>query len=73
MDHAADGQVCYRLTRLRGRRENNPWQSVTQFGGSDLHAFHNNRTSAEAWLAHLALARGHHVDSYGDRPDGAHE
>ena len=29
----ADGQVCYRLTELRGRRERNPWRSVTRLSG----------------------------------------
>jgi hypothetical protein len=57
----ADGQVCYRLTELRGRRERNPWRPVTQINGTDLHAFRQDRASAEAWLAGLALERGHHV------------
>lgn len=69
----ADGQVCYRLTRLRGRRERNPWRQVAQFSGADLYAFIHGTASAEPWLAGLALQRGHHVDGYPDRADGAHE
>jgi hypothetical protein len=60
----ADGQVCYRLTELRGRRERNPWRSVTQLSGADLRAFGQDTASAEAWLAGLALERGHHVQGY---------
>ena len=67
----ADGQVCYRLTELRGRRERNPWRSVTRLSGVDLRSFSQNAVSAEAWLAGLALERGHHVD--GHRADGDHE
>lgn len=69
----ADGQVCYRLTQLRGRRERNPWRPVAQFGGADLYAFIHGTASAEPWLAGLALKRGHHVDGYSDRADGVHE
>jgi hypothetical protein len=69
----ADGQVCYRLTQLQGRRERNPWQSMTQLRGVDLYAFIQGTASAEAWLAGLALERGHHVDGYRDRAGGAHE
>jgi hypothetical protein len=68
----ADGQVCYRLTELRGRRERNPWRSVTRLSGADLRAFGEGTASAEAWLAGLALERGHHVDGYRP-PGGDHE
>jgi hypothetical protein len=60
----ADGQVCYRLTELRGRRERNPWQSVTRLSRADLRAFTENTASAEAWLASLARERGHLVNGY---------
>jgi hypothetical protein len=66
----ADGQVRYRLTQLRGKRERNPWQPVTQISGRYLLAFTQGTASAEPWLAGLALKSGHHVDGYGDR---AHE
>jgi hypothetical protein len=69
----ADGQVCYRLAQLRGRRDRNPWRSVTQLSGVDLSALIYGTASGEAWLAGLALERGHHVDGYRGRADGAHE
>jgi hypothetical protein len=47
----ADGQVGYRLTELRGRRERNPWRSVTRLSGVDLRSFSQDAVSAEAWLA----------------------
>jgi hypothetical protein len=56
-----DGQVCYRLTELRGRRERNPWRSVTRLGGADLRTFSRDTARAEAWLASLARERGHNV------------
>jgi hypothetical protein len=58
----ADGEVRYRLTELRGRRERNPWRSVTQLSSADLRALSENTASAEAWLASLARERGHHVN-----------
>jgi hypothetical protein len=68
----ADGQVCRRLTQLRGKRERNPWQPVTQINGASLLAFSHGTASAEPWLAGLALTRGHHVDGTATA-DGAHE
>jgi hypothetical protein len=66
----ADGQVCYRLRELRGKREHNPWHVVMRLDAADLRAFAAGRASTEAWLAGLALERGHHVDGYRDRGDG---
>jgi hypothetical protein len=57
----ADGQVCYRLTKLQGRRERNPWQAVTRVSGADQRSFTQDTGGAEAWLADLARERGHHV------------
>ena len=68
----ADGEVCYRLAQLRGRRDRNPWRSVTQFTGTDLDALIRGIASGEARLVGLALERGHHVDGYRDRAGGAH-
>jgi hypothetical protein len=42
----ADGQMCYRLTELRGRRERNPWRSVTRLSGADLRTFSQDAASA---------------------------
>jgi hypothetical protein len=69
----ADGQVCYRLTRLRGKRERNPWQPVTQVSGAHLLAFTHGTASAEPWLAGVALKFGHQVDGYHDGGDLASE
>jgi hypothetical protein len=69
----ADGQVCYRLSQLRGKRDRNPWRLVTELSGADLHALIHGTASGEARLADLALERGHHVDGYRHRADGAHE
>jgi hypothetical protein len=57
----ADGQACYRLTELQGRRERNPWRAVTRAGVAELRSFSQDTASAEAWLAGLARERGHHV------------
>jgi hypothetical protein len=56
--------VCYRLTELRGQRERNPWRPVTRLSGAALRALREDTASAEAWLAGLALGRGHQVDGY---------
>jgi hypothetical protein len=60
----ADGQVQYRLSRVRGRPERNPWMEATQLSSTDLRAFHLDAQGAKAWLASLARQRGHHVDGY---------
>jgi len=65
-----DGQACYRLRELRGRRERNPWRPVTRLDGADLRAFAADTASAEAWLAGLAVERGHDVVSPPDRGGG---
>ena len=65
-----DGQACYRLRELRGRRERNPWRPVTRLDGADLRAFVADTASAEAWLAGLAVERGHDVVSPPDRGGG---
>jgi hypothetical protein len=67
----ADGQACYRLRELRGRREHNPWQPVIRLGGPNLRALAADPASAEAWLAGLAVERGHRVNGYRDHGGGA--
>jgi hypothetical protein len=66
-----DGQVCYRLRELRGRREHNPWHLVMRLDGTDVRAFTTDKDGAESWLASLAQERGHRVDHGGDA-DGRH-
>jgi hypothetical protein len=60
----ADGQVQYRLSRVRGRTERNPWMAATQLNSTDLRAFQLDAQGAEAWLARLVRQRGHHVDGH---------
>ena len=56
----ADGQVQYRLSRVGGRPERNPWMRATQLSSTDLRQV--DAQGAETWLAGLARQRGHHVD-----------
>ncbi len=60
----ADGQVQYRLSRVGGRPERNPWMRATQLSSTDLRAFQADGQRAEGWLASLARQRGHYVDGY---------
>ena len=55
----ADGQVLYRLTRVNGRRERNPWTLVTQLDPAQLQSFRENRDQAAAMLDNLARRHGH--------------
>lgn len=49
----ADGQVCYRLTEVNGRRERNPWTPSTRLPAADLEAIRGDRTKATAVLLSL--------------------
>ena len=55
----ADGQVLYRLSRVDGRRERNPWTFVTQLPAHQLDELRNDRTGARAMLNRLARQHGH--------------
>jgi hypothetical protein len=55
----ADGQVLYRLTRVDGRRERNPWTLVTQLNPAQLQSFRKDRDQAAAMLDNLARQHGH--------------
>ena len=55
----ADGQVLYRLTRVDGRRERNPWTLVTQLNRVQLQSFREDRDKAAAMLDNLARQHGH--------------
>jgi len=55
----ADGQVLYRLTRVDGRRERNPWTLVTQLNPAQLQSFRGDRDKATAMLDNLAREQGH--------------
>jgi len=55
----ADGQVLYRLTKVDGRRERNPWTLVTQLNPAQLQSFREDRDKAAAMLDNLARRHGH--------------
>jgi hypothetical protein len=55
----ADGQVCYRLTKVDGRSERNPWTLVTQLQSAELQTLGRDKSRAEALLDDLARRQGH--------------
>ncbi len=55
----ADGQVFYRLTKVDGRWERNPWNLVTELAEAELRAFRGDRSKARAALDDLARQHGH--------------
>jgi hypothetical protein len=57
----ADGQVFYRLTKVDGRRERNPWNLVTQVAAAELQALSGERAKATAVLDDLARQHGHKI------------
>lgn len=58
----ADGQVLYRLTKVDGRRERNPWTLVTQLPPAQLQSFREDKDRASAMLDNLARRHGHKAD-----------
>jgi hypothetical protein len=54
----ADGQVLYRLTRVDGRRERNPWTFVTRLPTAQLQSFRADKAKATALLNSLAREHG---------------
>jgi hypothetical protein len=57
----ADGQVFYRLTKVDGRWERNPWRLVTQLAAADLQALLGDRSKARSVLDDLARQHGHEI------------
>jgi hypothetical protein len=55
----ADGQVCYRLTRVDGRSERNPWMLVTQLRPGEVQTLGRDKGRARALLDDLARRQGH--------------
>ena len=55
----ADGQVLYRLTKVDGRGERNPWSLVTQLPPAGLKALRGDTAKARAMLDDLARQHGH--------------
>jgi hypothetical protein len=55
----ADGQVCYRLTKVDGRSERNPWTQVAQLPPAELQTLGRDKSRAKALLDDLARRQGH--------------
>ena len=56
-----DGQVCYRLTKVDGRSERNPWSVATQLPAAQLQSIRGDRSRATAVLDNLARQHGHRI------------
>jgi len=55
----ADGQVSYRLTKVNGRRERNPWIPATRLPAAELEAIRGDEAKATEMLAVIARQQGH--------------
>ena len=55
----ADGQVLYRLTKVDGRGERNPWSLVTQLAPAEMDALRGDKGNATGVLDDLARHHGH--------------
>jgi hypothetical protein len=55
----ADGQVFYRLARVNGRRERNPWTLATRLPAAELEAIRGDKTKAAVVLDVLVRQHGH--------------
>ncbi len=55
----ADGQVFYRLTRVDGRRERNPWTLAIRLPAAELEAIRGDKTRAAEVLDIIARQHGH--------------
>jgi hypothetical protein len=57
----ADGQVLYRLAKVDGRWERNPWTLVVQLAADELRALRGERGKAMAVLDDLVRQHGHKI------------
>ncbi len=57
----ADGQVFYRLSKVDGRRERNPWTLATRLPPAELHALRGDKSRATEVLDVIARQHGHRV------------
>ncbi len=55
----ADGQVFYRLTKVNGRRERNPWALATRLPAAELDAIRGDKTRATKVLDAIVRQHGH--------------
>jgi len=59
----ADGQVFYRLTKVNGRRERNPWTLATRLPAAELGAIRGDTTKATQVLDVIVRQHGHRDES----------
>ncbi len=59
----ADGQVFYRLTKVNGRRERNPWTLTTRLPAAELEAIRGDKTKATEALDVIVRQHGHRAES----------
>lgn len=57
----ADGEVSYRLSKVDGRRERNPWTLATRLPPAELHALRGDKARAAEVLDVIARQHGHKV------------
>jgi hypothetical protein len=57
----ADGQVFYRLTKVDGRRERNPWTLATRLPGAELEALRGDKSRAADVLDVIVRQYGHKI------------
>ncbi len=57
----ADGQVFYRLSKVDGRRERNPWTLATRLPAAELKALRGDKSRATEVLDVIARQHGHRV------------
>jgi hypothetical protein len=55
----ADGQVLYRLTKVNGRRERNPWTPATRLPAAEMEAIGGDKTKATEVLDVIVRQHGH--------------
>ena len=55
----ADGQVFYRLTKVNGRRERNPWTLATQLPATEMEAIRRGKTNPTEVLDVIVQRHGH--------------
>jgi hypothetical protein len=55
----ADGQVFYRLTKVNGRRERNPWTLATRLSAAELDAIRGDKAKATEALHVIVRQHGH--------------
>jgi hypothetical protein len=55
----ADGQVFYRLTKVNGRQERNPWTLATRLPTAELEAVRRDKTKATEVLDVIVRQHGH--------------